>query len=277
MVLWLSCVVNFQQFLHIPNRVRRHASGRSPTQVGRQAQRTTIQATAVATFYNVRAGQLRNAMLQCEMSLANRNAATGGAWPTLRSAYERVAEQLELCWATVRWTVLYEKNDSAFFRDGRGRHERAWILSEEDIAMRFDEHFGLLLSSEDCSVDKMAQFVNKMGPGGLFQDAAKAQVLKKYGLKFPVCARTVHRWMIRRGGRYSGHSNGFYTDRHEDPDVVLARNRYLDEHSELMARQPMFIHLKDDEVCMKSVLRYCDDHYIALGIRCIRRLPPALP
>jgi len=196
-------------------------------------------------------------MLLCETAATHSKINTG-AWPTLRSAYEEAATLYNVHWSTVRrWVVTYEQNDSAFLKDGRGRHERSWLLSEEDLAMRFDDHFGKLLASEECSVQAMTDFVNKVGDDGLFQEEASADTLKQYGLSFPISSCTVHKWMLRRGGRYGGYSTGFYTDRHEDPDVVEARNRYLDQHSKLMLRRPMFIHLKDDEVCT-TAMSLCD-------------------
>ena len=143
---------------------------------------------------------------------------------------------------------MYLNNDSAFLPDGRGRNERTWLLNEEDLAARFDEHFGKLLASEQCSVQAMTDFVNGVGNDGLFQNEAKAAVLQQFGLSFPISTRTVNSWMLRRGGRYIGYSSGFYVDRHEDPDVIEQRHKYLDLHEKLLERRPMFIHLQDDEV-----------------------------
>lgn len=72
--------------------------------------------------------------------------------------------------------------------------------------------------------------------------------LQQFGLSFPIYTRTATSWMLRRGGRYTGYSSGFYLDRHEDPDVIEQRHKYLDLHERLQERRPMFMHLQDDEV-----------------------------
>jgi len=99
-----------------------------------------------------------------------------------------------------------------------------------DLAGRFDEHFGKLLASEQCSVQVMPDFINCVGKDGLFQHEANAAFLQQFGLSFPIYTRTATSWMLRRDGRYTGCSSGFYVDRHEDPDVIEQRHKYLDLH-----------------------------------------------
>ena len=214
-------------------------------------QRLTSQGYTVLAYVRHRA-KLLEAMAQTG---AGDNC---GSWPPRAASFDFVAAHYGVSSRTVRrWVEAYKQHDSAFLPDGRGRHERGWLLHEEDLRARFAAEFGRQLDAEECSVLSMQRFVNDLSTNGLFGDEGvrtdPAGKLAKYGLKHPISEMTVYNWMRRCGGRYTGFKSGFYTDKHEHPDVIQYRHEYICIHKMLMARRPMYLHIPDAEVDIINV------------------------
>jgi hypothetical protein len=81
--------------------------------------------------------------------------------------------------------------------DGRGVHDRDWILNEEDYLGKFVKN---MQTDRRLSVDRQAKFVNNE----LFKDKRTGVVdlatLNKHGLQLPLPNEQVWRWMRRAGG-----------------------------------------------------------------------------
>ena len=69
----------------------------------------------------------------------------------------------------------------------------------------------------------------------------KLSQLSKYGLQMPVSRDTVWRWMHVCGAVRGTYKQSYYTDRHNDPDVVRDRSeRYLPAKKQLELRCPVW-------------------------------------
>lgn len=118
-----------------------------------------------------------------------------------------------------------------FKRDGRGVHEREWILSEEDIRL---ELLQWLKTEKRVTAKKTGDFVTNVllvREGGL-------ERLDKYGLSLPVSSTTVHSWMVKLGCTYDRAGQSYYTDGHERKDVVEYRKEYVRAKRRHALRQP---------------------------------------
>ena len=83
------------------------------------------------------------------------------------------------------------------------------------------------------------------GPDDLCE---KLQQLSKYGLKIPVSRDTVWRWMGVCGAVRGTYKQTYYTDRHNDDDVVDDRtNRYLPVKRQLELRCPVWAVISRDQ------------------------------
>ena len=83
--------------------------------------------------------------------------------------------------------------------------------------------------------------VLKTLPGPNDDLCGKLQELSKYGLKIPVSRDTVWRWMGVCGAVRGTYKQSYYSDRHNDEDVVDDRtNRYLPVKKQLELRCPVW-------------------------------------
>ena len=107
-----------------------------------------------------------------------------------------------------------------FKRDGRGVHERGWILSEKDIRLQLLQW---LKTKKRLTAKTTGEFANNMllmGGGGL-------ERLDKYGLSLPVSSTTVHSWMVKLYCTYDRAGQSYYTNGHEIKDMVECRKEYV--------------------------------------------------
>lgn len=105
-----------------------------------------------------------------------------------------------------------------FKRDGRGVHEREWILNEEDLKSQL---LSWLKAQKRVSTKKTRDYVNTV----LLKDEGFEQ-LSRYGLNLPISSTTVHSWMIKLDCKYDRVGQSYYTDGHERADVVKNRKEY---------------------------------------------------
>lgn len=131
----------------------------------------------------------------------------------------------------LRWAHEFRALDGHFKCDGRGMHEREWVLCEEDLQLQLLEW---LKGQKRVSTKKTHEYVNGVllaNEGGLLR-------LAKYGLTLPISSTTVHSWMVKLGCKYERAVQSYYTDGHEREDVVQYRGVYCREKRRHALRQP---------------------------------------
>ena len=129
------------------------------------------------------------------------------------------------------------------FSDGRGQHDREWLMNEEDMLIKFQKY---MMYEKYLTIDKTVEFVNGTKfLGGKMRDEQGNVILdddgneiferdrlEKYGVEFPVCRDTVFHWMIRAGAvcTRDGNTQTYYTDNHNRADVVEYREKDYTPH-----------------------------------------------
>ncbi|CAM9757798.1 unnamed protein product [Sphacelaria rigidula] len=69
--------------------------------------------------------------------------------------------------------------------------------------------------------------------------------LERYSLTLPISASTIHSCVTKLGCTYERHSQSYYTDGHERPDIVESRNEYIKEKREIALGQPLWEHVEN--------------------------------
>ncbi|CAM9740489.1 unnamed protein product, partial [Sphacelaria rigidula] len=96
---------------------------------------------------------------------------------------------------------------------GRGVYEREWILSEDNLKLKL---LRWLKSQKQVTINAVHRYVN----GGLFKGEGGMLKLDRCHSTLHIPTSTVHSWVTKLGCTYERHSQSYYTDGHERPDVV---------------------------------------------------------
>ena len=123
--------------------------------------------------------------------------------------------------------------------------QKGFIHQHEDLRIKLQQY---LATTKNVSCEKTWRHVNKSllptfletlpGQGSI---ADKLAEISKYGLKVPVSRDTVWRWMGVCGAVRGTYKQSYYTDRHNDADVVSDRtDRYLPAKRQLELRCPVW-------------------------------------
>ena len=142
------------------------------------------------------------------------------------------------------WEAQY-RNTGQFQRDRRGTAQVGFIHQHEDVRAKLTQY---LTHTKNVTCEKTWRYVNRTllpdflknipGPGDM---CSKLENLSKYGLKIPTSRDTVWRWMSVCGAVQGTYKQSYYTDRHNDDDVVDDRtNRYLPVKEQLELRCPVW-------------------------------------
>ncbi|CAM9743823.1 unnamed protein product, partial [Pylaiella littoralis] len=149
------------------------------------------------------------------------------------------------------WVREFRVN-GGFKRDARGSHERDWIMSEEDLAMRL---VAWMKSKKRLSVKDVRDYINKE----LFtEDVKDLERLLSYQVTLPISMKTTHWWMVRLGCVYKRATKSYYTDTHEDPKVKKDRTRYIDEKRRTALRQACWVRVRKDSLTPRELERLND-------------------
>ncbi|CAN0430198.1 unnamed protein product, partial [Pylaiella littoralis] len=149
------------------------------------------------------------------------------------------------------WVREFRVN-GGFKRDARGSHERDWIMSEEDLAMRL---VAWMKSKKRLSVKDVRDYINKE----LFtEDVKDLERLLSYQVTLPISMKTTHSWMVRLGCVYKRATKSYYTDTHEDPKVKKDRTRYIDEKRRIALRQACWVRVRKDSLTPRELERLND-------------------
>ncbi|CAM9791742.1 unnamed protein product, partial [Sphacelaria rigidula] len=112
----------------------------------------------------------------------------------------------------LKWADEFKKTKGYFKRDGRGVYEREWIFNEEDLKLKL---LRWLKSQKRLTINSIRRYIND----GFFEGEGGMMKLKRYNLTLPISASTIHSWVTKLGCTYERHSQSYYTDGHERPDV----------------------------------------------------------
>ena len=75
---------------------------------------------------------------------------------------------------------------------------------------------------ENLTIEKATNWINNN-----FLNEWTAKELTNYKISYPVSKHIVASWMKEAGFHYAGYKKSYYVDRHEDPDVVIDREKYI--------------------------------------------------
>ena len=93
-----------------------------------------------------------------------------------------------------------------------GKHERDFILSQEDLKRKFQRF--MRKNVRKLSVTMAQTYINTKLLKGL-----SVETLSAHGLTLPVCRDTAWRWMVRCGAHLMSTEKNYYNDQHENPEV----------------------------------------------------------
>jgi hypothetical protein len=177
-------------------------------------------------------------------SLLNETALAGGL-PNFHdadcAAQAARAHQLKASVLQGKIHTEWKLRGGMFGKDMRGSHIRDFIMNEEDLLQKFTD---FMLRTRYLTVDIVTEFVNSDQFLGATDDVegekgaagpkhlSERDALAKYNISFPIGRNAVWRWMHKCGAEHStdGDKKCYYTDRHNDEDVVKDRNmRYTPE------------------------------------------------
>eukprot|EP00733_Pompholyxophrys_punicea_P000148 Pompholyxophrys_punicea_v1_NODE_24_length_5258_cov_21.593175.p3 type:complete len:308 gc:universal NODE_24_length_5258_cov_21.593175:829-1752(+) len=137
-------------------------------------------------------------------------------------------------------------NLGGFEEDKRGKFVRNWILNEEDLLRKFEKWLQI---TKHITILKATKFVNE---DLLVKDGLVA-LLGKYKLSLPIAQSTIHSWMLRAGAVYLPVTKSYYTDRHDQADVVEYRRTYITLLDKLSLRMPLWIKLPAAAVTVEAI------------------------
>ncbi|CAM9286210.1 unnamed protein product [Sphacelaria rigidula] len=80
--------------------------------------------------------------------------------------------------------------------------------------------------------------------------------LERYNLTLPISASTIHSWVTKLGCTYERHSQSYYTDGHERPDVVESRNEYIKQKRGIALRQPLWVHVEKSSLSEQELAKF---------------------
>lgn len=114
-----------------------------------------------------------------------------------------------------------------------------------DITMEFVNDLevglfsGILDAVDDCDQSDADKAASK---------TATVKLLNRYGVAFPVAHSVVYAWMLRAGATHEVAGKCFYTDRHDQEDVIKYRNDiYHPEMTALEERSHLWLLLNERE------------------------------
>ena len=140
-----------------------------------------------------------------------------------------IMEVLHPCWS----------QSGCFLRDGRGGHDRDYILSDENLMARFTRH---MKKANYITIDHMVKFVNGElvdEPDKFLGDPDEQARLDKFGFKDRRVSRdAVYHWMLKAGCTLEVAGQCYYTDRHNDEDVVKFRQMSSNSARYIVASYP---------------------------------------
>ncbi|CAN0187432.1 unnamed protein product [Laminaria digitata] len=149
------------------------------------------------------------------------------------------------------WVREFNRLGGFFSRDARGVHEREWILSEKDLKLQL---LAWLKKQKRVTVQRVHKYVNEVllaREGGLLK-------LGEYNLTLPISRSTIHSWMIKLGCTYERHTQSYYTDGHERPDVVESRKVYIRQKRVIALRQPVWVQIMRSALTPQELERLDD-------------------
>jgi len=92
---------------------------------------------------------------------------------------------------------------------------------EDDIKLKFTRWMLSQAKKEKLSVELAAKYLNE---DLLVKELIPhPELMQQYGLALPVSRATVARWMLLCGARWEPYKQGYYNDKHGDPQVLAHR------------------------------------------------------
>lgn len=131
------------------------------------------------------------------------------------------------------WFREYCGNNSHFRQDGRGKDSPEWILDQmsgfgddgepETFAVLFQKW--CMANLKTLSIKSATEYLTNI----LFKDVSPT-LFSSWNIRFPISPSTAYTWMLRVGCERGHAQAGYYTDRHEAPDVVAyGKNTSVDQ------------------------------------------------
>lgn len=171
--------------------------------------------------------------------------------------------------STVRyWHAEYHTADGFFRADERGHYTRELLVMEEDVNRKFVKWSLKKAKDDDLSVESAQEFLNNELLCSLEVCASRprcaqasalsvclptqSSTLKEYNMKLPISRATTWRWMQSASIYRDKYKQSYYNDKHQDPQVVADRARYIQVMDNLMLRQPLWLQLSMHEFWVKK-------------------------
>lgn len=83
-------------------------------------------------------------------------------------------------------------------------------------------------------------------------------MLEKYNLIVPIARCTIHSCLKKLGCTYERHSQSYYTDGHERPDVVESRKGYVSKGRKFALRKPLWVRVETASLSPQELERFND-------------------
>ncbi|CAM9157910.1 unnamed protein product, partial [Hapterophycus canaliculatus] len=127
-----------------------------------------------------------------------------------------------------------------FKLDGRGSGCREWILSEDDLLHKLLTH---LKTENRLTVSKAVEYINNTRLTSEGTSMSEARMKDVYGIVKPVSRGLVHSWLRRADCKFDRATQSYYTDGHNEEEVIASRLVYLAILRRLSLRQPVWMQI----------------------------------